>query len=78
MARVGSSFSLAEKLSDLSRSSVRLVYAVLRLMLASAVDDGVLLANPADGLGRTLRLHPRAGARQDEIGAMQGQPGPYR
>jgi hypothetical protein len=43
---------LAEKLnSGLPTSRVRLVYAVVRLMLESAVDDGLLIANPAHGLG---------------------------
>ncbi len=34
------------------------IYGTLRAMLSAAVDDGVLVANPAARLGRTLRLAP--------------------
>ena len=61
---------LAEKLTRLSPSSVRLVYAVLRLLLAPAVDDGLLSANPAHGLSRKFRLHRPATERQDATKAM--------
>jgi len=36
----------------LSRSSVNLVYAVLRAILSSAVDEGILAANPAVRMGK--------------------------
>ena len=50
---------LAEKLtSGLSRATVRILQATLRAMLNAAIDDGVLVANPADKLGRYLRLVP--------------------
>jgi integrase len=61
---------LAEKLTALSPNSVRLIYAVMRLLLASAVGDGVLPANPGEGLGRKLRLHRPAAEREATIKAM--------
>jgi integrase len=61
---------LAEKLtSGLSRATVRILHATLRTMLNAAIDDGVLAANPADKLGRYLRLVPVMAARQDGIKA---------
>jgi hypothetical protein len=39
-------------------------------MLNAAVDDGLILANPADKLGRALRLAKNATTRQEEIKAM--------
>jgi integrase len=42
----------------LSRGSVRIIHATLRAMLYAAVDDGVLVANPAERLGRHLKLVP--------------------
>ncbi len=65
---------LAHKLtSGLSRNSVRIIHATLRAMLNSAVDDGVILANPADKLGRQLRLIQPAKARQEEIKAFTAE-----
>ncbi len=62
---------LAEKLREgFSRSSVALMLGVLRGLLTAAVDDGLILANPADRVGRQLRLGQRSSARQDEIKAM--------
>jgi len=62
---------LAEKLrEDFSRSSVELMLGVLRGLLNAAIDDGVILANPADRVGRHLRLSRPPRARQDEIKAM--------
>jgi integrase len=62
---------LATKLtSGLARNSVRIVHATLRAMLNAAVDDGVILANSADKLGRLLKLVTPAAARQEEIKAM--------
>ena len=54
----------------LSRGSVRIIHATLRAMLYAAVDDGVLVANPAERLGRHLKLVPGATTRQEEIKAM--------
>ena len=62
---------LAEKLTGgLSRGTVRIIHATLRALLNAAVDDGIILANPAERLGRHFRLVPAAAARQEEIKAM--------
>jgi integrase len=61
---------LAEKLTGgLARNSVRIIHATLRAMLNAAVDDQVILANPADKLGRQLRLVKSTTTRQEEIKA---------
>jgi integrase len=61
---------LVEKLgSGLAFDSVRLIHATLRAMLNAAVDDGVILANPAVGLGKTLRLVQSKETRQEKIKA---------
>jgi integrase len=61
---------LADKLGlGLSRNTVRIIHATLRAMLNAAVDDGVILANPADRLGRQFRLAVRAGERRERIKA---------
>ena len=61
---------LALKLSSgLARRTVALLHATLRAMLSGAVDDGILLANPANKLGRTLRLGTPKAALQEEIKA---------
>ena len=63
--------ALAMKLnSGLAQNSVRLILAVLRALLNAAVDDGIILANPAEKLGRSLRLIANAKAHQEEIKAM--------
>jgi integrase len=41
----------------------------LRALLNSAVDDGVILANPAQGFGRTLRRVRPTATRQEEVKA---------
>jgi len=46
------------------------ILSVLRLLLQAAVEDGVLLANPAARLGRQLRLEPSTRARQELIKAI--------
>ncbi len=62
---------LADKLTaGLSRNTVRILHATLRALLAAAVDDGVIPANPAEKLGRQLRLVMPKAARQEEIKAM--------
>jgi integrase len=62
---------LADKLAaGLSRNTVRILHATLRALLAAAVDDGVLAANPAEKLGRHLRLVVPKAVRQEEIKAM--------
>ncbi len=61
---------LAEKLTGgLARNSVRIIHATLRAMLNAAVDDQVILANPAVKLGRQLRLVKATKTRQEEIKA---------
>jgi len=42
--------------AGLAPNSVRLIYATARALLSSAVDDGVIYANPALKLGHQLRL----------------------
>ncbi len=62
---------LADKLAaGLSRNTVRILHATLRALLAAAVDDGVIQANPAEKLGRQLRLVMPKAMRQEEIKAM--------
>jgi hypothetical protein len=62
---------LANKLAAwLSRNTVRILHATLRALLAAAVDDGVILANPAEKLGRHLGLVIPKAVRQEEITAM--------
>ncbi len=63
-------FLAAKIASGLSRNTVRIIHATLRAMLNAAVDDGVILANPANRLGRQLRLVTAPAARQQEIKAM--------
>ncbi len=70
---------LTDKLKGgLSRGSVRILHATLRAMLNGAIDDGVILANPAVRLGRNLKLVPTATTRQEDIKAMtRGQLGVF-
>ena len=48
------SFLLGKLSSGLSRNTIRIVRATLSVMLSAAVDDELLIANPAFGLGRKL------------------------
>jgi integrase len=61
---------LAAKLPDHSRNTVRIMHAVLRVMLNAAVDDGLIVANPANKLGRSLKLVAKTKERQETIKAM--------
>src|SRR5207248_1154065 len=62
---------LIKKLEEgLAREHVRLIYAVIRAMLSAAVDDGLLLANPAAKHGKKLRLVKSKEERREEIKAM--------
>ncbi len=54
----------------LARDSVRIIHATLRALLNAAVDDGIIIANPADRLGRVLRLVANAQTRQEAVKAM--------
>lgn len=62
---------LSAKLSSgLAPDSVRLIHATIRAMLNAAVDDGVILSNPANRLGKVLRLVRSKATRQEEIKAL--------
>jgi integrase len=61
---------LAGKLDDHKPNSVRIVHATLRTILNAAVDDGLIVANPADKLGRALKLVTKTLVRQQHIKAM--------
>ena len=54
----------------LARASVRIIRATLRALLNAAVDERIIAINPAERLGRHLRLVAPATARQEEIKAM--------
>jgi hypothetical protein len=45
-----------QKEKRLARNSVRNLHAILRAMLRAATDDGPIVVNPAEKLGRQLRL----------------------
>jgi integrase len=60
-------FLAAKLTTGFARDTVRIMHATLRAMLNAAVDDGVILANPADRLGRQLRLVPSKATRQENI-----------
>jgi integrase len=49
------------------RGTVRLIHSVLRSMLNAAIGEGIISTNPADKVGRALKLTESPGARQDEI-----------
>src|SRR5262249_47076932 len=53
-----------------ARDTVRIMHATLRVMLNAAVDDGIILVNPADRLGRQLRLVLSKVTRQENIKAL--------
>jgi len=62
--------------NQLLRSSVGTVHTVLRAMLSSAVDDGLLTTNPAKGLGKSFKLVESPRQRQERIKALdRGQVG---
>lgn len=61
---------LAKRLDTHKPNSVRIMHATLRGMLNAAVDDGLIVANPADKLGRALKLVVRTKVRQECIKAM--------
>lgn len=48
----------------------RRIHATLRVLLNAALDDRIILANPADKLARTLYLVRTVAARQEEIKAL--------
>jgi len=62
---------LTEKLSaGLEKRTVRNIQAVLRAMLNSAIEDGVIALNPAAKLGRVLKLTVSKSTAQEEIKAL--------
>lgn len=62
---------LADKLEvDLQKRTVRNIQAVLRAMLNGAIEDGLIAANPAAKLGRTLKLSVSKATVREEIKAM--------
>jgi integrase len=62
--------TMTEVRLPLARDRVRIILATLRAILNAAVEDGVIVANPSNRLGRQLRLLPAAQARQETIKAM--------
>src|SRR5438128_3969744 len=56
---------------SLSRASVKLVHATLSGMLTAAVDDGLLIANPAAALTKKLKLAKTKAQRQEHVRAMK-------
>jgi integrase len=61
---------LATKLEDHKPNSVRLMHATLRVVLNAAVDDGLIVGNPCDKLGKALKLRAKTKVRQEHIKAM--------
>jgi integrase len=51
-------FLARKRAGGLSKNSVRLIRATLSVLLSDAVDDGILLANPAQGITRRGRRGP--------------------
>ena len=65
---------LSEKLSSgLSTETVRLIHGTVRAMLSAAEEDGLIVGNPARGLGRVLRLVRSKAARQESIRALDAE-----
>jgi len=61
---------LAAKLgAGLARNTVRIIHATLRAMLNAALEDGVIVRNPADKLGKALRLVPTRRQASEEVRA---------
>jgi integrase len=58
---------LATQRGRFAVNTVRLLFATLHLVVAEAVEAGLLSANPLTGLGRTLHLRARRGARQEDV-----------
>jgi hypothetical protein len=51
------------------RDVTSIMHATLRVILNAAVDDGLIVANPADKLGRALKLVAKARVRQEHVKA---------
>jgi integrase len=51
----------------MARGTVRLIHSVIRALLNAAVADGLITSNPADKIGRQLKLVDGVKARQDVV-----------
>lgn len=60
---------LAGKLETHSANSVRIMHATLRVILNAAVDDGLIVENPTDKLGRALKLVAKTRVPQEHVKA---------
>ena len=58
---------LATQRDRYAKNTVRLMFATLHLVMAEAVEAGLVPANPLTGLGRTLHLGTRKGVRQEDV-----------
>jgi len=58
---------LATQRDRYAKNTVRLMFATLHLVMAEAVEAGLVPANPLTGLGRTLHLGTHKGARQEDV-----------
>jgi integrase len=56
--------------AKLARNTVRLIHATLRAVLNEAVEDGVLISNPADRLAGKLNLVTKSKERQETLKAL--------
>ena len=62
---------LVDKLNEgLQKRTVRNIQSAFRAMLNAAIDDGLLVSNPAAKLGRAIKLTVSKTTRQEEIKAM--------
>jgi hypothetical protein len=62
---------LAGRRGSHATDSVRIMHATLRALLNAAKDDELITANPAEKLGKALKLVERAKVRQQRIKAME-------
>jgi len=60
----------AKLAAGLSRNTVRIIHATVRAMLNAAIEDGVSVRNPADRLGKALRLVPTRHQAGEEVKAL--------
>jgi len=60
----------AKLAAGLSRNTVRIIHATIRAMLNAAIEDGVIVRNPADRLGKALRLVPTRHQSGEEVKAL--------
>jgi len=65
---------MAKLATGLSHDTIRLIHAILRVMLDAAVEDGVILANPAAKLRRSLRFVRTQRYSQEGIKAFSREP----